>query len=569
MRIRCAAALALLTAGALPAAAQDVPYGVACAGQRINAITVRPLPPLEHPSKNWWDTPVSMMNSSHTTTKAGVISALLLFQVGEPCIEYQRLESERVLRAQPFIADAHIEIYADSGGTVSVIVNTQDEFTFILAGRFSGRSPYVTSLTVGDGDLGGSGSSLAVNWTHTVDREGFGAAFTSYAFLGNPWQLQLAAARGATGVSSYLGDISHPFYSDAQRNAWRGSVVDATLLTPFQRADTAAFSLIEERQFFYAGSAQRLGKPGSVTLLGLALSSEYDASSVPPTGVDSTVDYDSLLARYAPRRSVRLNLLAQYRHLAYQRGVRLATVNSSQDIRTGVEFDAHLARGFGGFDKSVADVFASSGLFLGAGSRLSFTYLQLLFEARRGDGAEAWTDAIGSARARWYHRVTETNTLIFDGEFGGGWRTTRPFELNIGQPDGGVRGYGASHDAGGSRAAIKLENRWFAGTMRNRVDLGLAAFVDAGKVWAGDVPYGTTTPVKVGVGVGLLAATPVGSRRTYRMDIAFPVSPDKYARWEVRLTVINIAELGAILEPIDVRFGREFVSTSASYTYPR
>ena len=93
--------------------------------------------------------------------------------------------------------------------------------------------------------------------------------------------------------------------------------------------------------------------------------------------------------------------------------------------------------------------------------------------------------------------------------------------------------------------------------------------MDAGKVWAGDVPFGTTTPVKIGVGVGLLAATPAGSRRTFRVDLAVPESADNYARWEVRFTVINIAELGALQEPIDIRFARELVSTSSSFVYPR
>jgi outer membrane protein assembly factor BamA len=106
-------------------------------------------------------------------------------------------------------------------------------------------------------------------------------------------------------------------------------------------------------------------------------------------------------------------------------------------------------------------------------------------------------------------------------------------------------------------------------SLLSSVDLGGAVFVDAGKVWAGDIPFGTTTPVKVGIGVGLLAASPVGSRRTYRVDLAVPVSADKFAKWEVRVSVINIAELGALQEPIDVLFGRELVSTSSSFAFPR
>ena len=579
-RPRRAALLALAAAaGTMPliARAQSVPLKstppkiqpARCAGEYVASITVLTLPPLSHPPQNWWETPVSRMTSTHPATQPEVISALLVLQPGDKCTEFQLEESERVLRAQPFIADAHIVVIPDTSGTVALVVHTEDEFSLIVGAKFSGASPFVTSLTLGDGNLGGSGNSVAANWTHTVDREGFGAAFTSYAFLDKPWQLQLLAARGQVGVASYAGDLSHPFFTDAQRSAWRGSLADVTLLAPFQRASDSAFNVAWHREYFFAGSARRVGHPGLVALFGLALSSEYDATALPASGYDSTVQYDSLLARYAARRSARINGIAQFRALSYGRGFRMGTVNGVQDLRRGVEVDALVGRGLGGFDDWVPDIFGTTTVFVGMGGGRSYGFLQSMVEARRATGSTTWTDAIASARLRWYRRFTAYNTFTADFDFGGGWNTTRPFELDLGQPDGGVRGYGASHDAGGERAALKLEDRVFLSSLFSTFDLAAAAFVDAGKVWAGDVPFGTTTPVKIGVGVGLLAATPAGSRRTFRVDLAVPVSADNYARWEVRFTVINIAELGALQEPIDIRFARELVSTSSSFVYPR
>lgn len=540
-----------------------------CHGEIVASISALTLPPLANPPANWWETPVSRMMATHKATDPNVVAALVVIQLGEKCTEFRVEESERVLRAQPFIADAHIVVIPDTSGTVALVVHTEDEFSAIIGARFSGASPYVTSLTLGDGNVGGTGNSLALNWTHTVDREGFGAAFTSYAFLDRPWQLQLAAARGQVGVGSYAGDLSHPFFTDAQNSAWRGTLADVTLLAPFQRATDSSFNVAYQRQYLFAGSAWRVGRPGRVALFGLALSSEYDATGLPASGLDTTVQYDSLLARYASRRSVRVNGIAQFRAINYGRGFRMGAVNGYQDLREGVEVDAVIGRGLGGFNDWVPDVFASGTVYIGAGGAHDFAYLQSIVESRRANGTTTWTDAIASARMRWYHRVNTRNTFVADADFGGGWNTTRPFELDLGQYDGGVRGYGASHDAGGSRAVLKLEDRWFLTTLLRSVDLGGVVFADAGKVWAGDIPFGTTTPVKVGVGVGLQAASPSGSRRTYRVDLAMPVSPDRYARFEVRFTVINIAELGAIQEPIDVRFGRELVSTSTNFNFPR
>ena len=564
--LRAALVLALATTTAA-AAAQDA--RTACRGQVISGVVAIPLGPLEQTAQPAYEAPLHFLNSTHTVTRPEVVLSLILLKVGDHCNEFQRLESERILRAQPFIANARIAVVEESATEVMLVVTTQDEFSFIVATRLSGQSPYVTALTVGDGNFGGRGMSVAGSWVHTDSREGFGIAYTDYAFLSRPLQLQLAAGRGEAGVASYAGDASHPFYSDAQLNAWRGSIVDLTLLEPFQRADTAPFNVGQQRQFGAFGAAWRIGRPGAVLLLGGGASSEYDATGLPASGYDSTVNYDSLFARYAPRRSVRVNAIAQFRALDYRRGTRLGTLNGTQDLRTGAEVDAIIGRGFSGIDGSSADWFAMSSLFLAAGGRRSYAFLQAIFESRYGSASGAWSDAIASARLRLYQRIGLNQTLVADAEFGSGWETTRPFELEIGQPEGGVRGFGASHDAGGQRAAFKLEDRWFLGSLRQRVDVGIAAYVDVGKVWAGDVPFGTTTALKVGAGAGLLVATPVGSRRTYRVDLAFPVTADPYATWELRVTVINIAELGAFREPTDLSFGRELVTTSTNFNYPR
>ncbi len=325
-RARIAAAAACVI-GAPALAAQVEPPNTTCAGQTITAVTVLALPPLEHPSKDWWSTPVRIMNNTHSVTKASVVQSLMLLKPGDKCDRFLMRESERILRAQPFIADAHIAVVPDSSGTVLLVVSTQDEFTFIIATRLSGQSPFVTALTLGDGNIGGNGMSLAGSWVHTDSREGFGIAYTNYAILEHPWQLQLAAARGQVGEASYAGDMSHPFFSDAQRNAWRGSLADVTLLAPFQRADTTSFNMGQHRQFAFAGDAVRLGKPGAVLLLGGALSTEFDAASIPFVGFDSGVSYDSLLMRYVARRSVRANLIVQLRGIRFERATRLGTVN--------------------------------------------------------------------------------------------------------------------------------------------------------------------------------------------------------------------------------------------------
>ncbi|HUO51720.1 MAG TPA: hypothetical protein VMT93_04310 [Gemmatimonadaceae bacterium] len=569
-----AAPLLLIAALALPLAAQHAPARpperVACMGQTIADIVVITLAPLEKAEPRWYDAPVRVMKSTHATTRPAVVRAFLQLAAGEPCDEFRRRESERVLREQPFIASADVAVYQAAAGKVTLVVTTRDEFSFIIAMRVSGASPYLTALTLGDGNLGGRGISAAGSWSHNSIRDGFGIAISDYALFGQPVVGQLALSRGDLGVSSAVFDLSHPFYTNAQRFAWRVAAADLHYLEPFQRADTAPFDVGVTREFAAAGAGVRIGRPaGAVLNIGAGPSTEFDATGVPATGYDSTLDYAPLFARYAPYRSVRANLFGQLRAVSYARGVRLGTLNGTQDLKRGLEIDALVGRGFGGIDGSTADRFASGLFYLGLGGGSAFSYLQAVIETRRVEGSGSWADAIGSARWFLFDRVGDRHTVTVDAEFGGGWRTTRPFELDIGQPEGGVRGFGASHEAGGQRVALKVEDRWFIGSMGKLVDLGLAPFVDIGRLWAGDVPYGTSTAPKVGMGVGFLAATPSGSRRTYRMDVAFPVTADPHAGWEVRVTVVNIAELGGFHEPADVTQGRELITTATNFSFPR
>jgi outer membrane protein assembly factor BamA len=68
---------------------------------------------------------------------------------------------------------------------------------------------------------------------------------------------------------------------------------------------------------------------------------------------------------------------------------------------------------------------------------------------------------------------------------------------------------------------------------------GGAAFVDAGKMWAGDVPFGQTVSLRVGTGIGLIFAVPRSSRHTLRVDVAAPLISDPGAHWGVNFTIAS------------------------------
>ena len=65
-----------------------------------------------------------------------------------------------------------------------------------------------------------------------------------------------------------------------------------------------------------------------------------------------------------------------------------------------------------------------------------------------------------------------------------------------------MRGHSDSRLAGAVRTVARVEERWTIGASTQRRAFGLAGFVAAGRVWAGDAPFGVNSRVKAGVGVG-------------------------------------------------------------------
>jgi hypothetical protein len=152
-------------------------------------------------------------------------------------------------------------------------------------------------------------------------------------------------------------------------------------------------------------------------------------------------------------------------------------------------------------------------------------------------------------------------------EWAGGYRQRMPFQLLLGVHEGGVRGFEKSSFAGGQRLVARLEHRYSYGAVRNLGDLAVGGFIDAGRQWAGDVPFGVTTPVKGSLGLSLFASVPPRSARVWRADIAFPVGGGARASWTVRFTNIDRTAF-AFRDARDVATGRELTVPSSIFAWP-
>src|SRR5690348_3911516 len=65
-----------------------------------------------------------IVREGHVITRPDIVRGFLLMKVGDGCNELRRTESERILRALPFIADATVDVLPNGRGGVDLSVTT-------------------------------------------------------------------------------------------------------------------------------------------------------------------------------------------------------------------------------------------------------------------------------------------------------------------------------------------------------------------------------------------------------------------------------------------------------------
>lgn len=557
-----------LCAGAWPAAAQLV---APCRGQRIDSIHVLTSAPTVTGLRR---VPLAgaFVRTTHVVTRDEIVRGFLLFEVGDRCSELRRTESERILRAQPFLADADIVVLPSRRGGVLLEVRTIDDVSLIFSGSVASSSPAVRSIRAGSSNLAGAGITTAFGWKHDpVYDDHLQGRFVDHQLFGEPVVLDVQSTRHPFGRDDYA-QLSLPFRTDLQRFAWRGLMGETRAHAQFTARDTGRIALGFDRSFAEIGGILRIGPPGKLGLLGVSFTNEHakvDTNVVRITDLGFRPDTAALLLnRFAASRAARVNALVGLRWLRFLRVRGFDALRGSQDVPLGVQLGTLVGRGIPAFDADSRDMFVASDVYVGVGNRRVVYRLQAQGEGRRAMDADAWDGLIASGRFSRHLRVNDRRTRIFSVEWSGTEGVLMPHALALGSPEGGLRGYSRTEEYGGRRGIARLEEQIFLGSPFDYGDAGLSVFVDAGQLWPGDLPYAQRTPVRTAAGIGLLVAVPMRSTRMWRLELTAPLNPPRgESRVEIRL---RHADLTSFFwrEPADVHSARARAVPASVYNWP-
>ncbi len=566
--------LALLLAAASATKGQSQSLNglpVTCKGERITRIDIDASPPFDITGDAMWQRAARFAAKQHVTTKDAVIRRYLALQLGDRCTEVRRAESERILRAQPFIADASVLAYPDGNGGIILSVSTVDEVSLIIGAGIGGGAPAIHSLVLGEDNLLGSAFHLQGEWKKGARfRDIYAGIMVDYQFLGRPYQFMLQGGRRELG-SDWSTEASHPFLTDLQRLSWRTTAGNSNGYFYFQRpnADRAAVKL--QRSYSDIGGVARIGPPlGRLLLVGGSISFEDESPGTTPVLVtDAGLLPDTsqaLINRYKQHQTARLNALWGLRNVRFVRASGFDALEGTQDLRTGVQLATLIGKGMTLLRGKERDWFGSTDLYLGMASPISYLAMDVAGEARHDEDGK-WDGMLAHGRGALYLKPFNRHTVLTDLKWSAGWKQRIPFQLTFADRDGGLRGFRSADVGGARRVVAHVEDRYLIGRYRQAATFAIAGFGEAGKIWAGDSPFGVNTPVYASAGVSLLAASPPQSRRTFRADFAFPVRGPRGHGWEVRLTVLDLTRTFRI-EPPDIFRNRERSIPSSAFNWP-
>ncbi len=510
-----------------------------CIGQRITKISIESMGPEFRGRSASSQFVMGLVRKLHVKSRARVIREFVQMREGEICTEIKRRETERVLRAQWFIQDARVLVYPDRDG-VQLIVTTVDEVALIAGASTAGAT--LRAAKIGNSNFMGRGLLFEVGWRDNGGlRDGRTLRARTAVTFGRPIQTNLTWSRFGLGERSDL-ELRYPFITDLQRYGFRAIIGRDNDYVRFLRStDDLPFQSVM-RTFGSVGGVARIGRPGALLLAGASLS--YDGENIGEAVIvtdSGAVPFGSPLPVLPAKtqNATRMNLLFGGRAMRFLPVTGFDALTGVQDLRIGVQFGGQFGRPLKWQGLSTSDYFLSGDLYGGIGHERAFLGTEWIFSGRKAQRA-GWDGRLVSGRTALYLKPAKRSTTIGSVEFTGGNDVRVPFQVPLGQARTGVRGYQNSFEAGGSRIVLRAEQRQVLGRPWGFADLGAVGFFESGRIWAGRVPFGVTTPYRSSVGTGILFSVPPRSRQMYRAEVAYGLNPDlRSRRWEFRIASGN------------------------------
>ena len=461
-----------------------------------------------------------MANDLHFKSREGVIRRELLFAEGDPVDDEALAQTERNLRALPFLRSAIVETIPVDDDRVRIRITTSDSWSTNPEVRLAKvGNVWVWAAGANETNLFGYGKQLRVLHDSGLDRA---ATFVSYR---DP---RLLGSRIATGVLLSNASDGHrvqltmqrPFFAIDTPYSFRFVFDDFDRLDPLYKDGLRVEDLrhLRRRGEVEVARAVRRRATSAVRLhLGYINSDDNIAEGrdvrrfgIVRVGV-STVGHDFLKLTHVNR---------------FER---------PEDFNLGNQASAFFgvsSPALGGEDQVSYFYFVGAG----RGFRLNqngFLLSNISWQARnRNDRLE---NNFALVQLNLVQKLTLKKLILAKAILRYGRNLDPEVQIRLGA-ENGLRGYPVRLFVGDRSFLVSAEGRWFlADDIGRLVSVGVAAFVDSGFAWPRGQPM-TLRDMRSNVGVSLLLGSNriSASRPGVRFDFAYALQPiDGLSPWLV------------------------------------
>jgi hypothetical protein len=452
----------------------------------------------------------------HVETRDSVIEHFLLFKEGDPYHPERLEETERNLRALPFLKSAAVVASEPRDGVVDVTVTTQDAWSIAPETQGGSKGGSTTfGATISDTNLLGLGKELQLGWERDIDRNRVVFNYNDRVFFAPYWRSHTEIAMTSDGYERRF-DIVRPFY--AFSTPWATRVAYAAF-----RRDHRLYDGGREVEKFQYTRREVTG------FYGIA----YDASDLHARRISAGMRFLDDSFDRIEGETTQLPSERSFRYVytrlesAQNDFIKVNFVNKDlryEDFNLGAQFAVEAAISPRFLDApsttGLVSLSAADGIRLG---KNAFVMSSLTASSRLAGGAQ---NAMASATATLVHRRGGNHPTAFVARtvFNRGWRLDREVQFFA---DGltGLRGYRTYAFAGSRSVVVNLEQRFYLGReLLQLASPGLVAFIDAGDAW--DRKFG----LKVDAGIGIRVGLPRTPKNLLRVDLAYALQKDPLGR---------------------------------------
>lgn len=454
--------------------------------------------------------PYRVGNQLHLDTKEGVVRRELLFREGDRLDREAIEQTERNLRALPFLRSARVETVAgETEGGVGVLVVVADSWSTTPEARLAKvGNKWIWGFGVAEENLLGRGKELQVMHSADLEREATFLAYRDPRLLGTRTSLSTLYSDASDGHFASIG-AERRFYALDTLWGFAARVEDFDRLDPLYENGETIEDLRHRRQGGSMDVARAVRRTAS-SAVRLQLGYEF-----------SRDDVDLDRRQFGVLRIGVTTVSHDYRALTHvNRFERTEDINLGNQASAFFGVSSPFLGGEPGHPTFVS-LAGSRGLSL---NTRGFLLGAASWQARdRRGGLE---NSIARARVDLVQKISARRVVLAKADFAYGANLDPEVQLRLGA-ESGLRGYPVRQFNGNRSLLLSAEGRWFvADDVARLVSLGLACFIDSGFAW----PEGSPMALKdlrsdVGVSLLLGANRVSATRPGVRVDLAYALNP--------------------------------------------